>query len=359
MKHPDLAGKVQTVLGLVDPESLGITLPHEHLLCDLAAYFMEPAEAGRKGIAYQLVSLENLGWIRRQYFKNRDNLQFYDKDLAVKEALLFKYAGGNTIVEVSDIGLGRDPQGLAYIARATGLNIIMGSGYYIGQTHPTELANKTVEAIAEDIVQDIIVGVGDSGIRSGIIGEIGCSAPLMETERKVLQAAAIAQQHTGAAINVHPSPFSDDLTLEIVKILRDAGADLNHTVISHVDQWGYSLSTRRKIADAGCYIEHDCFGFQADFEFSFGKWRNLPSDAQRVDDVKKLIDNGYLNHLLLSSDNCTKYRLVAYGGWGYAHIIENILPFMRAKGITNEQIHTMLVENPKRFLQFNARYGLD
>jgi phosphotriesterase-related protein len=357
MKHPDPAGKVQTVLGLVDPESLGITLPHEHLLCDLSSYFIEPTEASRKGLAYQPVTLENLSWIRRQYFKNKDNLQFNDKNLAIKEALLFKYAGGKTIVDLSNIGLGRDPQGLAYIARATGLNIIMGSGYYIGQTHPPELAHKSAEAIAEDIMQDIIVGVGDSGVASGIIGEIGCSDPLEKNERKVLQAAAIAQQRTGAAINVHPSPFSDNLVLETVKILRDAGADLNHTVISHVDQWGYSPTTRRKIVDAGCYIEYDCFGFQADFEFSFGEWRTLPSDAQRVDDIKKLIDDGYLNRLLLSSDNCTKYRLVAYGGWGYAHILENILPFMNAKGISDEQIHTMLVENPKRVLQFTSRRG--
>jgi phosphotriesterase-related protein len=352
MKQEQLKGKVQTVLGLVNPDSLGITLPHEHLLCDLSAYFIEPTEAGRKSSAYEPVSLENLSWVRRRYFKNYDNLVFTSKELAIKEALLFKYAGGNTIVELSNIGIARDPQGLAYIARATGLNIIMGSGYYIAASHPPELKNKSIGEIAEEITKDVLTGVGDTGIRAGIIGEIGCSDPLEADERKVIQAAALAQRRTGAAINIHPSPFSDALNLEIVEILRIAGADLNRVVFSHVDQWCLKIDTLRKIAEAGCFIEHDSFGFQADIEFSFGKWRDLPSDAQRLNNVKQLINEGYLGKLLISQDNCTKYRLVAYGGWGYAHILENLIPVMRAKGFTEEHLHTLMVENPKRLLQF-------
>ena len=352
VQQENLVGAVQTVLGSVDPDSLGVVLPHEHLLCDLSAYFLEPSEPGKKAAAYEPVSLNNLFRVRRDYFENKDNLDLGDVILATEEAREFKQAGGGTIVELSNVGLGRDPAGLVQIARATGLNLVMGCGYYIGVSHPADVARKTVRQIAEEMIRDVLVGVADSGIRSGIIGEIGCSDPLEAGERKVLQAAALAQRCTGAALNVHPSPFNDGLALEIVGILGEAGADLDRVVFSHCDQWCYSLETRRRIADAGCYIEHDTLGFQADMEFSFGKWRDLPSDAQRLNDIKRLIDDGYLGRLLISHDNCTKHRLRSFGGWGYAHILENLLPVMYSKGFTEEHVHTLTIENPRDVLTF-------
>ena len=102
-------------------------------------------------------------------------MQLMDQQLAINEAMFYKRAGGGTIVEVSNIGMSRDPLGLANIARATGLHIIMGSGYYMGQSHPEELTGMTDEEVAGGIIADIKEGVGNTGIRAGIIGEIGCS----------------------------------------------------------------------------------------------------------------------------------------------------------------------------------------
>jgi len=76
------------------------------------------------------------------------------------------------------------------------------------------------------------------------------------------------------------------------------------------------------------------------------------SDIQRIYDIIRLINEGYNNQILLGQDLFFKCSLVAYGGFGYAHIIENLIPFMKAKGMTEQQIHTLLVENPGRFLQF-------
>ena len=353
MRQGELTGKAQTVLGLIDADSLGVTMAHEHVFSDASAYFVEPTEAGDKKLAHEPVRLDNLRWVRNHCMSNVDNMQLTDEQLAIKEIMLFKMAGGGTVVDMTCIGLHRDPLGLVRVSKATGVNIIMGAGYYVALSHPPELADMSEEEIAEGIVRDIMVGVGDTGVRAGIIGEIGCSLPLEDSERRVLRACAIAQRRTGAAINIHPSP-SDDLALEIIKILDDAGADLGHTVISHVHPWSFSLTTLHTLADAGCYIEYDNFGQEvAEIRpLYFGRLLDFSSPVRRIEDIMQLIADGYLNHILVSQDVCFKFNLVTYGGCGYAHILRDIVPFMRHKGMSDEQINTLLVENPKRALTF-------
>lgn len=351
MDQKELIGRAQTVLGIVDGDSLGITTCHEHILWDMSTYFEEPSSASEKGLAHQPVNLDNLYWVRANPNLNIDNQIQTDDQLAIRELLRFKYAGGSTLVELSPNGMSRDPLGLARVARATGLNIIMGSGYYVGQSHPKDMDNKSEEEIAQEIIQDILVGVGDTGIRSGIIGEIGCSMPLAQNEQKVLRACAIAQRRTGAAINVHPS-INDELAIENIKILKDAGADLARVAISHVDGFEFSLPTRRKMLEAGCYLEYDGFGQSIYHFFYMGRVANVHSDIQRIYDISQLIDEGYINQIIIAQDHCFKCCLVAYGGYGYAHILNNLVPFMRAKGMTDKQIHTILVDNPRRLLQF-------
>jgi len=357
MRQEELTGKVQTVLGTIDADSLGVTLPHEHLLLDGSFAFVEPTEATEKRLAHQPLTLENLYWVKLHRHNNVDNLNLTDEQLAIKEVLLYKRAGGNTIVELSNIGGGRDPLGLTRIARVTGLNVVMGSGYYLEQTHPPELATKTEEEITEEIVRDIMVGVGDTGVRAGIIGEIGCSTPLEDSERKVLRASAAAQQRTDAALNIHPS-MSEDGVLEIIKILDDNGADLSRTVISHQENLGMNNNRRtiyHKLVDAGCYLEFDTFGFPIVpliTAWTEGRLVGKRSEVARINEIKCLIDEGYLNHILISQDNGMKFDYVTYGGSGYAHILRDIVPWMRLAGISDEQIHTMIVENPKRVLPF-------
>ena len=133
MQTKELSGKVQTVLGLIEPEELGITLPHEHLLLDVSFYFVEPEIVRERELAYAPVSMENLSWIKFNRLSNLDDLKLEDEETAIDEALLFKEAGGKTIVELTNIGMGRNPNGLSHISKMTGLNIIMGSGYYVWQ----------------------------------------------------------------------------------------------------------------------------------------------------------------------------------------------------------------------------------
>src|SRR6267143_5428504 len=122
-----LSGKALTVLGAVDAASMGITLPHEHLLIDFEVMFKEPAAATDKGLAYQPVSLANVGWVRQNFNANLDNLRLLDEQTALDEIMLFRRAGGQTVIDPTNVSLSRDPLALTRISRATGLNIVMGA----------------------------------------------------------------------------------------------------------------------------------------------------------------------------------------------------------------------------------------
>jgi phosphotriesterase-related protein len=352
VKREDLTGKVQTVLGIVDPNSLGMTMVHEHLLHDMEIYFIEPDTAGERSLAHQPVGIENLWWVRLNESKNLDNLRLIDERLAIKEALLYQLVSGKTIVEVTAPGVfGRDPLGLVHIANATNLNVIMGSGYYAGPPRSHQSPGKTDQEFTNEIIQDILVGVGNTGVRAGIIGEIHCSASLEDRERNILKCCAIAQKQTGAPLSIHPSP-SDSLAIEIMEILRDAGADLKHTIIGHVDISGFSHDTCHKLAEAGCFLAYDNFGLEGLLQLP-GLGRSVElTDWQRINNIMGHISDGYSDHILVSQDLATKHRLTSYGGPGYGHVLRDIMPLMRSRGLTEEQEYKLLVENPKQVLSF-------
>ena len=147
-----LVGKVQTVTGLVEPSNLGLTTTHEHLLIDFSCMFNEPAEASERYRAHEPVTINNLGWVSYQSFANLDNLMLVNEDDATTEAQMYKKAGGGTIVDATTIGIGRDPEALARIARSSRLNIVMGAGYYVDSVHPEGMDQLSEEEIASQIV---------------------------------------------------------------------------------------------------------------------------------------------------------------------------------------------------------------
>src|SRR5262249_50423862 len=197
-------GQIQTVLGAVAQDAIGITLPHEHLLIDFTVMFAEPATAADKARAREPVSLANLGWIRQNFNVNLDNLQLQDEQVAQDEILLFKEAGGRTLVDPTPATNRRDPRALARLPRATRPNPAVAGGYYVAASHPGDLDRRTVDDLAREMIADLTAGVGDTGIRAGLIGEIGTTYPWTDNEQKVLRAAVIAQRETGAPLMVHP-----------------------------------------------------------------------------------------------------------------------------------------------------------
>ena len=344
--------RVQTVLGTIDAGDMGVTLAHEHLLCDASFMFVEPEDVDQRELAYAPISIENLEWLKRNQIKSLDNLRLLDEELAIAELNRFKKEGGGTVVDMGNIGLGRDPAGLARISRATGVNIIMGAGYYVGSSHPPELAGKTEDDIADEIVHDITVGVGDTEIKAGVLGEIGCSYPLKDTEVKVLGAVARAQEMTGAPVNIHPGG-SQTSPIEIVELLRDDGGDIDRTVMSHVgNRHGNDVDLTLELAGTGCFIEYDSFGNAQNPIKLPNKIMYGLSDWERLGCIKHLIDHGYLHQILISHDVFNKTDLRHYGGFGYDHILTTVVPLMRMRGITDEQIEVILVKNPKHMFQF-------
>lgn len=344
-----MKGKIQTVLGLIDPDDLGVTLTHEHLLIDMVIYYLEPSGAGERTIARGPVTTENLFWIHNNQFSNQDNLQVMDEAVSIEEVSHYKNEGGNSLVELSNRNFGRDPLGLARISRATGLNIIMGSGYHIAAAQGPDYDRKTEDDIEQEFITDIQLGVGDTGIHSGIMGELGCSWPLEEREKKCLRAAARAQQKTGACMSIHPGR-SEKSPMEIIRLLEDAGADINRVIMGHMDRILHSPKVRREIVSTGCCVEYDAFGAHI---FNPIAWGALPRpcDRERIEQIIEFIRDGHLNQILVSQDICMKTKLTRYGGFGYAHILRNIVPHMLNMGMTREQITTILVDNPRRLLQ--------
>lgn len=339
-------GKAQTVLGFIEPADFGLTLSHDHLMIDTRWLFKEPAEASLKNLAYQKISLQNFGWINYNWTSNADNCSISDEDVAISELKRFAGAGGRTLVDPTNIGLARDPISLAKISRATGVNIIMGAGYYLDKTLPPDFAARSQESIATEIVRDIEVGVGDTGIRAGFIGEIGCGYPITENERKSLRAAVDAQKESGAALMVHPgrnrkSPF------EIVEIVRAAGGNLDRTIICHIDRTCTDHGWLSELSATGCYIEYDLFGNETSF-YCQDPNIDMPSDAQRMDLLLWHFAQGTQKKVLLSHDIATKNRLSQYGGLGYDHLLTNIIPRLRHRGLSDEDIRGLLIDNPVR-----------
>jgi phosphotriesterase-related protein len=350
MASGDRVGKAQTVLGLVDAEDLGITLAHDHVLIDGTFMYVEPDEISQKGLAHQKITLQNRGWVAYHWTSNWDNVELKDEEIAVSELRHFVAAGGRTIVDPTNVGLGRDPIGLARIARLAGTNIIMGAGHYLGTTHPKDMTERSQDAITEEIVADILSGVGDTSIHAGLIGEIGCTYPWLDNEKKSLRAAVAAQRETGAALMVHPGrdPMSP---VEIVELVEKASGDLSRTIICHVDRTCLDRAWLKDLAETGCYLEYDLFGNESSY-YPPNPKVDMPSDAQRMDVILWHFEHGYERQVLLSHDVATKHRLHAYGGLGYDHLITNVVPRLRKRGLTEQDVSTLIVDNPARVYCF-------
>ena len=342
-------GLVHTVLGPVHPAELGSTTTHEHLYVDFSFMYRPAQDSPSPELADAPITLENLGWIRRNYYSNRSNLKLMDLDTTIKEVRKYSEVGGGAIVDATTTGIGRNPNALAQISRESDVHIIMGAGFYVEAAHPKDMDERTMEDLAREIIGDIDEGVEGSGVRAGIIGEIGCTWPLAPNERKSLSAAAIAQRETGAAITIHPGRHPD-APLEILELLANGGADLSRVIMGHLDRTVFDFQALQSIAASGCFLEWDLFGNEGSY-YPLAEI-DMPSDAQRLDFIKRIADAGYSDRIVIGQDIFTKHRLLKYGGHGYGHILENIVPKMRREGFSEDAIRAITVDNPARILAF-------
>jgi phosphotriesterase-related protein len=223
-----------SVLGPVAAEQLGTTLMHEHMLFDFSSVRQVPQSPEEEKLSRQPIAIELLGQLRFKPLLLLDNLANADEDLVVDELQPVLSAGGRTVVDPTNASIGRDPIGLQRVAGRAGVNIVMGAGYYTHRSLGTAVADRSVEEIAREIVADVQVGVGDTGVRAGLIGEIGTSSPITDLETKSLRAAAHAQAATGAPLMVHLDGWARE-GHAVLDVVEAEGGDLGRVVLCHVN----------------------------------------------------------------------------------------------------------------------------
>jgi phosphotriesterase-related protein len=338
---------LRTVLGDIDATTMGVTLSHEHLVCDSSVWLQPPADALAAEMASVEPSLENLWWMRQFPNSNPSVLQMTDETRAIDELAPFAANGGATIIELTcSAGLGRNVRALERISRASAVHVVASTGHYIAASHGPDVAAASIDELAETMVAEIERGVGDTGIRCGVIGEIGLSWPLHPDEIRVLRAAGRAQQATGAGVTVHTAAHAvdEDSALIAADILEREGADLSRVVMGHMDTSLHRLDYHRAVLARGCYLEYDLFGhefFESENSFqSFG-------DTERVRAVATLVLEGAAAQLLLSHDICYTIQLQRYGGYGYAHLLRNITPRLVLAGVDLPIVRSILTDNPR------------
>ena len=336
------AGEVQTVLGPISPASLGLVLPHEHILCDVT-----PPELKAANLPEVDITLQNAHDVRYHWVKHYGNHILDDWRLAADELALFRDAGGGTIVDLTIAGIAPDPVGLKRAAEASRVNVVAGVGFYIEAFARDHIANRNVEALAEVMIRGVREGIDGTQVRAGIIGEIGVSDPWTDLEQRVMRAAVIAQQATGASINVHPGRDPDS-PLAVARFVRAAGGDVTRLVISHLDRTYFEDDQAVHLMDEGCIAEWDFFGIESSY-YPFSNI-DLPNDGQRLSVIKRLVERGYGDRILMSHDICTKTRLVRFGGHGYAHLPHAVVPMMRRKGFSDGEIRQITEAAPRRIL---------
>jgi phosphotriesterase-related protein len=306
--------EVITVLGAIAPEELGVTQTHEHLILDAYDHY------GDYGFVID------------------------DEELVARELQEFTRHGGRTICDVTLDEIGRNPQALARLSHAAGINVVMGCGWYREFAYPEIVAEKNSNELAEILVREIEIGVGDTGIRAGLIGEIGTGRHYIKpAEERVFRAAALAQQQTGVAISTHTTRWGT-LALEQIAMLREFGADMQKVIIGHLGD-RISVQHLLPIAEQGVHLEIDNIGY-TDYQ---PEW-------VRADNVAALCKEGFVEKVLLSEDICLLKHLRYQGGKGYGYLLEVFIPLLKERGVSDEQIHQMLVLNPAKVLSRPVRH---
>ena len=367
--------KIVTVTGDINPEDIGITMTHEHPLINMMTWFITPNEESKKWMVKSKVKMEMLSDLRIHPSICMDNLILDDVDLMVDEVSLYKDAGGSTLVSCSVDGLGRDPLGTQAISMRTGVNILISTGFYVQNSHPKHVKEMDSEQLADLMVKELTEGIDDTGIKAGLIGEIGCTqpSPWHPEEKKVVEAAGKAQSQVGCAVTIHPALMDEKVKLPsraaetYLDSLEREGANLEKFYLSHSQFTHFDPEYHTKLIDRGITLNWDTFGM---FD---GPWRFTdysmevstadlskhyyhdpsyihPNDDEMVKAITRLCENGYDKNIMLSQDICFKHMLKQYGGYGYSHVIENIVPELRRHNVGEKQIRNMLIENPKNML---------
>jgi predicted metal-dependent phosphotriesterase family hydrolase len=296
----------RTVRGDVPVGEVGPALFHEHLISDASAWNPDP------------------------------DLRCTNPELVAAELRLAASDGVGLLVDATPIDFGRDLGALAQASAHSGVHVVAGTGFYREISYPGWLDEWDSERLAQRFVDDIVVGPDGSGLRAGVIGEVGCSETMTARERRVLTAAAIAQQRTGAAIVTHTQEGHG--ALKQLEFLLGAGADPARVVVGHLDCVG-DVRVALEVIGLGANVGYDRIGLT-----------QYVSDEQRADDIVALVDAGHAERVMLSGDQARPSQYRANGGDGFAKVLVRFVPLLRRLGLPDQTIDQLLIANPRRVL---------
>ena len=295
---------IRSVCGDISKEKLGVTMCHEHFIVDLSIV--------RKDGESKIETVEEV----------------------VPEIKKMMDLGAQSAIEVTTNDMYRDVKKLKEISEITKLNIVAATGFYLSEYHPEWLTDASAEQIADVMVKDLTEGIDGSDIKAGVIGEIASSKDsFVGQEKKVLIASAIAHTRTGAAVTTHTGKAT---AIETIETLLSNGVEPDKIVIGHqdlVDDTKYHLS----LLKYGVNIGFDTCG-----KISY------QSDEVRAMNIKKLIDAGYGDHIMLSNDISRRTYFTSYGKFGYTAVLERVVPLLKEYGCSQEDINKLLIDNPAR-----------
>lgn len=323
--------QINTVRGPIETGALGVTLMHEHV------FVLSP----------EIMQNYPEGW--------------GDEERRVSEAIArlneLKARGVDTIVDLTVIGLGRYIPRIERVARATDLNIVVATGVYTYNDVPmyfhfqgpgTELGGP--ELMTDMFVRDITEGIAGTGVKAAILKCATDQQGVTPGVERVLRAVAAAHHQTGVTISTHTHAHTER-GLEQQHIFEEEGVDLSRVVIGHSGDTT-DIDYLEKLIARGSYIGMDRFGIDVLLPFE-----------DRVNTVARMCERGHANKMVLSHDAaCFNDWLPEAAlpevlpNWHYLHIHNDVIPALKARGVTDEQLHQMLVENPRKIFERQGAY---
>ena len=305
-----MVGSILTVTGEVPSDEIGAVLMHEHILCD--------------------------------FYRISDDLNrlLDDTELVATELDYLHATPVRTVVEMTSVGLGRDLKGLRDIALRTGLNVVAGCGWYRDPFLPPQVFETTSDGLADILISEINEGAAGSGVRPGIIGEIGAKRkPMSPAEERVLRAGGFAQLQTGVSIYTHASRST--VGIEQARILISIGVPPGRIVIGHAD----TIPDNRReywseLLDMGVTLGFDTV--RPDFAYELGV---------RIDGLAWIAERGSLDQVVVSNDVCYRSHLRAFGGVGYPYCVTDFLDSLRQVGFGDREFRTIFRDTPRRLLE--------
>ena len=271
-------------------------------------------------------------------FKNNLDCRLDQYDLICQEMKDLRALGVSNIIEMTNRYMGRNPQFMLDLMRDTGINVVACTGYYQDAFFPEHVAARSVEQLAQEMVDEIVIGIDGTELKAGIIAEIGSSEGVITPlEEKVFIAAARAHIETGRPISTHTS-FST-MGVEQLVLLQAHGVDLSRVTVGHCDLKD-NLDNILRMIELGAYVQFDTIGKN-----------NYYPDEKRIAMLHAIRDRGLLSHVMLSMDITRRSHLKANGGNGYDYLLTTFIPQLRQSGFSQADVDMMLRDNPSKIFQ--------